>query len=299
MEYQHIDVARATPRVGAYISGVDLNNVTEKKVYDEVRRAVHEFGVVFFRNQPLEPRGFVELGRQFGTLEMNHPVFGSPKEHPEVQLIKFDPKLPIETQAWHTDNTYNERPSAYTFLRAMDIPSVGGDTLWASNGAIYEDLPKPFQDMLASLEARNDLYWRLREMDYLARTGKKGTDAKFLDLVANHPVVIRHPITGRPQLLVNRLHTCTINGIPDHLSDGLLHLLLNLVKQPDYQVRLKWEKDTVVIWDNLATQHYATQDYSPYPRCMMRMVVAGEARPEPLDASKMYAAPVAEEAVVA
>lgn len=288
MKYQHITIERATPRIGAYVTGVDLNHVKEAAVYEEIRRAVHEFSVVFFRKQPLEPDAFVALGRHFGKLEMDHPVFGSPQEHPEIQLIKFNPRQPIETQAWHTDNTYNERPSAYTFLRALDIPPQGGDTLWASNAAIYDDLPKPFQDMLATFEARNDLFWRLREMDYLARTGKKGTEAKFLDLIADHPLVIRHPVTGRAQLLVNRLHTCTINGIPDHLSDGLLHLLLNLVKQPDYQVRLKWEPDTVVIWDNLATQHYATQDYAPYPRTMMRMVAAGQARPEPLDASRMH-----------
>lgn len=298
MPYQHIQVERATPRVGAYLSGFDLNRVERREVYEEIRAAVHEFGVVFMRKQPLEPAGFVELGRQFGPLETNHPVFGSPPEHPEVQLIRFDPTQPIETQAWHNDNTYNPIPSAYTFLRAMDIPPVGGDTLWASGSAIYDDMPKPFQDMLSALEGRNDLFWRLREMNYLERTGRTGTEAKFLPLVANHPLVIRHPVTGRAQLLVNRLHTCTINGIPDYLSDGLLHLLNNLVKQPDYQVRLRWEKDTVVIWDNLATMHYATQDYSPYPRCMMRMVAAGVKRPQPLDASRLYgaatAAPVAQ-----
>jgi alpha-ketoglutarate-dependent taurine dioxygenase len=288
LEYRHISVERATPRIGAYASGLDLNRVTQKEAYEEIRQAVHEFGVVFFRNQPMEPSAFVRLGQQFGRLEVAHPVFGSPKEHPEVQLITFNPKMPIETQAWHTDNTYNERPSAYTFLRAMDIPPCGGDTLWASNAAIYDDLPKPFQEMLATFEARNDLYWRIREMNYLARTGKEGTDEKYIPLVAYHPLVIRHPVTGRAVLLANRLHTCTIDGIPDHLSDGLLHLLLNLVKQPDYQVRLKWEPDTVAIWDNLATQHYATQDYSPYPRSMMRMVVEGTARPEPLDRSRMY-----------
>lgn len=287
MTYQLIQVERATPRIGAYLSGFDLNADCSDALYDEIRNAVHEFGVVFMRKQPLEPAAFVRLGRRFGKLEQNHPVFGSPQEFPEVQLIKFDPSKPVETQAWHSDNIYNPVPSAYTFLRAMDIPPVGGDTLWASNTAILEDMPKPFQDMLATLEGRNDLFWRLREMNYLERTGKKGTESSYVDLVANHPLVIRHPVTGKPSLLVNRLHTCVINDVPDHLSDGLMHLLLNVVKQPDYQVRLRWERDTEAIWDNLATQHYATQDYSPYPRCMMRMVAEGQERPRPLDESKM------------
>lgn len=283
MKYRLITVERATPRIGAYLSGVDLNDIDDEAVYAEIRDAVHEFGVVFLRRQPLTPAAFVRLGRRFGELERNHPVFGSPEDYPEVQIIRHDPSQPVETQAWHTDNTYNPVPSAYTFLRAMDIPPCGGDTLWASNQAVFDDLPKSFQDMLAGLRARNDLLWRLREMDYLNRTGKKGSEGRYVDLYTEHPVVIKHPVTKRPQFFVNRLHSCTILDVPDHVSDGLLHLLFNLIRQPDYQVRLKWERDTVAIWDNYATQHYAVQDYSPYPRSMMRMVAAGTHRPEPLD----------------
>jgi taurine dioxygenase len=287
MSYQHITVQKATRNVGAYLSGFDLNNVTNEAIYAEIQRAVHEFGVVFMRKQPLEPAAFVRLGKAFGNLESAHPVFGSPVEHPEIQLIKFNPDAPIETQAWHTDNTYNEFPSAYTFLRAVDIPPVGGDTLWASNAAVYDDLSAPVQEMLEKFWVRHDLYWRFRESNYLRRAGKEGTDANIMPLVADHPMIIKHPVTGRKQIFAHRHFCSVVHHVHEEISRTLLDMLFNMVKQPDYQVRLTWEKDTVAIWDNWATQHYATLDYSPYPRSMTRMVGTSKFRPEPVDASKM------------
>ena len=288
MIYQHIQVQRATRHIGAYLSGFDLTHDNNDAVYAEIQRAVHEFGVVFMRDQPMEQAQFVRLGRSFGELESAHPVFGSPKEHPEIQLITFNPDAPIETQAWHTDNTYNDMPSAYTFLRAVDIPPVGGDTLWVSNGAVFDDLSEPVQEMLSRLVARHDLYWRLRESNYLLRAGKAGTDANFLPFTADHPVVIRHPVTGRSQIFVHRHFTSSIHHLHEEVSKSILDLLFNMVKQPDYQVRLTWQPNTVAIWDNWATQHYATQDYSPYPRAMTRMVGRAKTRPQALDGTRLY-----------
>lgn len=288
MSYQHIQVQQATKNIGAYLSGFDLNNVQTDAVYKEIQRAVHEFGVVFMRKQPLEQAAFVRLGRSFGDLESVHPVFGSPKEFAEIQLITHNPNSPIETQAWHTDNTYNEFPSAYTFLRAVDIPPIGGDTLWASNAAVYDDLSAPVQEMLEKFWARHDLYWRFRESNYLRRAGKEGSDGDYMKFIADHPLVIKHPVTGRKQIFAHRHFCSLIHHVHEEISRTLLDMLFNMVKQPDYQVRLTWEKDTVAIWDNWATQHYATLDYSPYPRAMARMVGVAKHRPEPVDASKMY-----------
>jgi taurine dioxygenase len=287
MSYQHIKVQQATRNIGAYLSGFDLNNIRNEDVYAEIQRAVHEFGVVFMRDQPIDKAPFVRMGRAFGDLESAHPVFGSPADFAEIQLITFNPESPIETQAWHTDNTYNEFPSAYTFLRAVDIPPVGGDTLWASNAAVYDDLSAPVQEMLERLWGRHDLYWRFRESNYLRRAGKEGTDAAFMNYIADHPLVIKHPVTGRKQIFSHRHFCSTIHHVHEEVSRSILDMLFNMVKQPDYQVRLTWAKDTVAIWDNWATQHYATLDYSPYPRAMTRMVGVSKHRPQPVDASKM------------
>lgn len=288
MSYQHIKVQPATRNIGAYLSGFDLNDVRDDAVYQEIQRATHEFGVVFMRDQPLQPASFVRLGKAFGELESSHPVFGSPKEHAEIQLITYNPDSPIETQAWHTDNTYNEFPSAYTFLRAVDIPPIGGDTLWASNAAVYDDLSAPVQQMLEQLVCRHDLYWRLRGSIYMRRAGKEGSDSSFMPFVADHPVVIKHPVTGRKQIFAHRHFSSMIHHLHEEVSQAILELLFNMVKQPDYQVRLTWQPNTVAIWDNWATQHYATMDYSPYPRAMTRMVGKAKARPQAVDESRLF-----------
>lgn len=297
MDYKHFKVKKASTRIGAYISEVNFNEVEDKEVYKELRKAVNDFSVVFVRKQPLTPEAFVRLGREFGTLESSHPVFGSPAEHPEIQLITYDPAAPVpaETGTWHTDNTYNAIPSAYTFLRAVDIPpSGGGDTLWASNAAIYEDLPEPMQEMLSRFVAHHDLFWRLREMNYMASKSTSEDEQKLSKRVADHPIVIRHPVTGRAQVFAHRHFTNFVHGVPEEVSTTLLQYLFNMAKRPDYQVRLTWEPDMLTIWDNIATQHYATQDYHPYPRAMMRMVVAGSSRPQPLDSTKLYPSSAAE-----
>lgn len=288
MTYQHIKVQLATKNIGAYLSGFNLNDIQNEAVYKEIQQAVHEFGVVFIRDQPLKPADFVRLGKSFGSLESSHPVFDSPKEHAEIQLITHNPTSPIETQAWHTDNTYNEFPSAYTFLRAVDIPPVGGDTLWASNAAVYDDLSTPVQEMLEKFWCRHDLYWRFRESNYLRCAGKEGTDGDYMKFIADHPLVIKHPVTGRKQIFAHRHFSSLIHHVHEEISRTLLDMLFNMIKQPDYQVRLTWQKDTIAIWDNWATQHYATFDYSPYPRSMTRMVGESKLRPEPIDASKMF-----------
>lgn len=105
---------------------------------------------------------------------------------------------------------------------------------------------------------------------------------------ADHPVVIRHPVTARAQICVHRHFTSNIHHLHEEVSKSLLDMLFNMVKQPDYQVRLNWQPNTVAIWDNWAAQHYATLDYSPYPRSMTRMVGKPKTRPQALDSSRLY-----------
>lgn len=287
--YKHVKVQKASPLIGAYLSGVDLNHVNDPAVYEEIRRAVHEFGVVFMHKQPLDSAKFVAMGQAFGKLEGAHPVFGVDQAYKEIQNIVYDPREPITTQEWHTDNTYNEFPSRYTFLRSIDIPPIGGDTLWASNGAIYDELGEPLQRALEQLWARHDLFYRMRETAYLERAGKpEGVAANFLKFRSDHPVVIQHPVTGRKQIFVNRHFTTCIHHMSDQVSFRLLHLLFDMVKLPEFQCRLVWEKDMVVIWDNWATQHYATLDYGKYPRTMTRMVGESDVRPSPVTGVQMY-----------
>lgn len=277
--YKLIKVQQGTPTIGAYLSGFDLNDIKDEGVYEEIRRAADEFKVIFMRDQPMSSAAYVEMARHFGKLETSHTVFDSPDEHPEIQKIKHDPSKPIETNQWHTDNTYMAKPSAYTILQAVDTPAVGGDTLWVCNEALLKAMPEPMQEMFRKMDVEHDLFFRVIQTNYLRNAGRMGEMDKFADKQAIHPAVIKHPRTGREQLFVNAHFSKSFVGVHEEIDRDLLAMVFNMAKTVDHQVRLKWEPNTVAIWDNWATMHYATFDYSPYPRSMQRIVVEAETTP--------------------
>lgn len=299
--FRHIRVEPMTPNIGAMISGVDLNAVRSPEVYDEIKQALWKHHVVFFRDQPLKPDAHVALGAVFGDME-RHEFFPSVDGHPEIQVISHQGHDAPETDRWHADVTFRERPSLVTVLRSVKPPPSGGDTIWASAAAAFDALAPALQTMLLSLEAVHDLPWSFRKSDNYRkferdreRDGKRGETAKQhelrmvgLDPRARHPAVITHPHTGRPILFVNGIWTKNLVGIPDELSEALLSMLYEWIKKPEFMVRFRWEKDSIAIWDNFATQHYAVFDYAPHYREMNR-VTAGSERPL-LDRSRIAGA---------
>ena len=280
MMFRHIEVTRVTPTIGALISGVDLNSVRNPAVYEEIRSALWQNKVIFFRNQALTPQAHLALGRTFGEME-RHEFFPHVDGHPEIQTIANTGEKSPDTDRWHTDCTFRERPNAVSILRAVEIPPEGGDTMWACMNSAFEALDEPMKKMLLELDAEHDISFAFRRMGY---TGQ----ARQLDLDNPpyiHPAVINHPVTGRLCLFVNSIWTKRFTNLIDRYGENLLRLLNEWVTKPEFQVRFRWEKDSVAIWDNLATQHYAVFDYPGQTRRMHRVTceptkVRLDARPE-------------------
>lgn len=266
MTFRHITVTRMTPTIGATISGVDLNAVSSPVVYDEIRRALWENKVIFFRNQALTPQAHLDLARTFGEME-KHEFFPHVEGHPEIQVIANTGKKSPDTDRWHADVTFREKPTAVSVLRAVDIPAEGGDTMWACMNTAYESLDEPMKKMLLELDAEHDISHAFRRMGY---TG----EARRLDPNNPpyiHPAVINHPVTGKLCLFVNSIWTKRFTNLIDRYGENLLHLLTEWITKPEFQVRFRWEKDSIAIWDNLATQHYAVFDYQGQSRTMNRV----------------------------
>lgn len=283
-EFSLINVEPLSPNIGAMISGVDLNNVASDAVYEQIRQALWKYHVIFFRRQNLNPDSYLKLGSQFGEME-EHEFFPHVDNYPQIQTISNKGHNKPGTDRWHTDVTFRPEPSSVSILRATDVPAQGGDTCWMSTAAAFEHLDAPMKRLLLSLEAVHDLPYRFRKYEAYQRItgGGKTPEELEIEMISEnppytHPAIINHPITGRLTLFVNSIWTKNLVGLHEDIGDPILNALYEWVKKPEFCVRFKWEKDSVAIWDNFGTQHYAIFDYAPDYRAMQRMT-AGSAKP--------------------
>ena len=265
MVYRHITVTKMTPNIGAYISGVDLNAVRDPRAYDEIRQALWENKVIFFRDQALNPEAHLKLAQTFGEVE-RHEFFPHLDGLPEVQVLASEGKKSPDTDRWHTDCTFRQKPNHVCVLHGVDVPEIGGDTLWASTSAAFAALDKSMQDLLLGLDAEHDISYAFRRMGYVAEARK--LDEKNPPYI--HPAVINHPVTDELCLFVNSVWTKCFHNLSIRYSDHLMRMLSEWIMRPEFQVRFKWEKNSIAIWDNLATQHYAVYDYEGSARRMHR-----------------------------
>jgi taurine dioxygenase len=222
----------------------------------------------------------VRFGRHFGDLE-GHPVTSHVPGFPEILHIEAadglklsEAVLPIARSAnkWHTDVTFREAPSMGGILRMRKMPALGGDTLFADTAAIYADLPPHIKDKIETLEAEHDI---LQSYGYRVSDEKKEQLRRDYPTQA-HPIVRTHPETGERHLFVNHVFTTRILGLPEEEGRALLAYLIERVKAPEYQVRLRWSENMIVFWDNRATQHYAVLDYGLQERIVERVTVKGD-----------------------
>jgi taurine dioxygenase len=274
--YQRFAVVPLTPIIGAEIVGVDLLDLDDD-LFTDIRRCLLEWKVIFFRDQRLDRAGQGALARRFGELE-THPFFkhlGKSQQQPdEPEVVRFSkgPDVAGYENVWHTDTTWRQRPAFGAVLRSIEVPAVGGDTLWADMGSAYDGLDAQVRQQIDTMHA---------EHDWLATFGAAMDPAVVQQIRGEfpavvHPVVRTHPETGRRTLFVNRDFTTQIVGMPVEESDALLDHLYRQADYPEYQCRFKWSAGAVAIWDNRATQHYAANDYFPQRRVMERVAIAGD-----------------------
>lgn len=274
-QHYSFDLKPIQPTIGAEISGIDLSKPLSGNVFADLELALVNHKVVYARNQTMTDAEQVVLGEMFGELEV-HP-FRPEGQFPQIMRLDNHKDNPVlSTDIWHSDTTFRECPTKYSILRAIQVPPVGGDTLWADMTAAYEGLTDSTRSMIDDLVAIHD-FKNFRKL-YTETPEDLEKLRRMEDLYPNprHPVVRTHPETGKKAIYVNPMFTLRIEGLSDGESDAILRLLFDQAKVPEYQFRLKWEVGTIAFWDNRSTQHYATNDYYPERRTMERVAVNGD-----------------------
>jgi alpha-ketoglutarate-dependent taurine dioxygenase len=277
-------VEKLTTHIGAEIVGVELGEaIRNDDLFGTLSQALLDHKVLFLRDQLISKAEHVAFARRFGELE-DHPVAGSDPDHPGLVCIYKDLDSPPDhyENAWHCDATWREKPPMGAVLRCLECPPVGGDTVWANMVRAYEDLADHIKDSIDGLYARHSI-----EATFGARMPiekRHGLKEQFPD--AEHPVVRKHPETGERVLFVNsftthftNFHTSENVRYGQDYAPGGSNLLNHLIARatiPEYQVRWRWRPNSVAIWDNRCTQHYAVMDYWPAVRKMERAGIIGD-----------------------
>lgn len=274
LTWRHFEVRRMSPTVGAELSGLDLAGDLPGEVIDEIRQALYDFKVIFFRDQPLSTEQHRAFAQRFGELEF-HPFIPSNTSEPKLVRFEKGEKLGGYENAWHHDVTWRECPSMGAVLHAVQLPEIGGDTLFSDMYAAYDSLDDATKAEIEDLYAVHDF----TQVFGLGMTAEERDRMHEQYPPQRHPVVCRHPATGRRHLYVNRGFVDHIDGLSPEDSHELLDRLCRQADCPEHQCRFRWTPDAVAFWDNRAVQHYASSDYWPHVRIMERASIVGP-RPE-------------------
>jgi taurine dioxygenase len=266
----------ATTGCGAEVAGVQLADLDAEGL-GAVRRAFQQYGVLFFRDQDLPPQAHVDIARRLGDIVVNK-FFQAHDELPEIALVRKEKEQQTNIGGgWHADHSYDEAPAKGSILVARELPPEGGDTLFADLEAAYATLSDGLKRTLSTLRAVHSnrhlygaegIYRKTDLADQLQ--GEEGVGD------AVHPMVIRHPETGRPVLYVNPGHTIRIEGWTVPESRALLDFLHEHACQEATTHRFVWSPGAVAFWDNRRTWHLAMNDYQGHRRLMHRITLTGE-----------------------
>lgn len=271
-----IETRKVAGALGAEIHGVDLSAPLPPETIAEIRHALLEHLVVFFRDQKLSVEHFRAFARTLGQ-PVEYPFVNGLPGYPEViQVMKLEHETANFGGIWHTDTAYLERPPMGSMLLAREVPPAGGDTLFANQYLAYETLPADLRERLEGLiginsSAKADVT-KTRE-DRMRMDGRAEAKQEYR---AEHPVVRTHPETGRKALYVNIAHTVGIKGMPEAQSAPLLNELFQHQTRPELTCRFQWRVGSLAFWDNRCTQHYPVNDYHGYRRVMHRITLAGD-----------------------
>ena len=268
--YRHFEARPLSPTIGAELIGFDIARDTSDAAIAEVRRALLDWKVVFFRDQDITRAQHIAFARRFGELEI-HPATPKDQDDPEVLRIAHGPKSKGSENNWHSDVTWRAEPSLGSVLRAIELPEVGGDTLFADMYAAYDSLEPAFKTFVEGLVARHDI-----ARVFAKRLGKDTAELHAKYPVQEPPVIRTHPETGRRGIYVNTGFTDSIVGLSKKQSDWVLAELYARAAIPEFQCRFRWRPGSLAFWDNRACQHYAASDYFPLPRIMERVTIKGD-----------------------
>ena len=280
MTQQTISVTPIAGALGAEIGGVDLARDLSDAVVGEIRRALLEHHVIFFRDQRLSPEQHLAFGHRFGELQVHDFVEGM-EQHDEILEVRkeADEKLNFGG-GWHTDVSYLERPALGSVLYAQEVPEYGGDTMFASQYLAYQTLSDGMKAMLDGMTAIHSArrpYGPNAERAH--EYGPSSMQFRFSEAAhaeIEHPVVRTHVETGRKSLYVNRTFTIRFKDMTEAESAPLLDYLCDHAVRPEFTCRFRWRPGSIAFWDNRCVQHNAINDYHGQRRVMHRVTIEGE-----------------------
>ena len=274
-----LDTRPLTGALGAEIYGVDLAQLSDTQ-FQALHRDFLHYGVLAIRNQTLTPPQLLELAERFGSAEI-HPIVQGLPELPQVIKIHKAAGDPATFGiGWHSDNSFTTQPSLCSLVLASTVPPVGGDTLFANQYLAFDQLSSGLQDMLRGLRAvhsaRNAYTAPTTTDKYEGKTTMAYSRSEIIEAEVLHPIVRQHPQTGRESLFINPMFTLKFENMSEDESRPLLDYLFRHSTREDFQCRVRWQPDTLTIWDNRCVQHSALNDCQGHERILYRVTVAGD-----------------------
>jgi alpha-ketoglutarate-dependent taurine dioxygenase len=269
-----LDLNRIGGRIGAEVSGVDLNALDDG-LFKAIDSALLEHKALIFRGAGLDDEGQIAFASRFGALTRAHPTVPSVDGQPNI--LPVDGEEGIRSNNWHTDVTFVRTPPKVSTLRALVVPPYGGNTLIANAAAAYRDLPQQLRDFA-------DRLWAVHtnDYDYALPRNNVAKAAEYRKVFVStryqtgHPVVRVHPESGERGLFIGGFAQ-RIVGLSGTESRDILRILQAYVTRPENILRVAWNPGDLVVFDNRITQHYAPDDYGDQPRRLHRVTVAGDA----------------------
>jgi alpha-ketoglutarate-dependent taurine dioxygenase len=265
-----------TVNLGATVSGIDLRQPVGAETRAGLQRALRQHGVLFFRDQELDPESVLTVAGIFGEPLRHNPYLPSTERTSGVEIIESGVGKRLANESWHADVTWRPHPPKATLLYAVQLPAQGGDTVWSSSTGAYRSLPPLLAQYLETLTAVNFVdangYHRSPEKD------------EYLDeLRAKHPpldvpVIATHPETGEKYIFVNELHTTYLKGVSRTTGESLLRILFGALENPEQHARFVWQPRSLAVWDNRLVQHRAIHDYANQRRVLYRVTIAEPGR---------------------
>lgn len=279
--YRYLDVEPLTGGLGAELFGVNIGDDLPDAAIAEIRRALLEYQVIFFRDQEMTPEQHRDFGRRFGELHVHEYVKGLDAFPEVMRIIKTEADTYNFGGTWHSDVTYHETPPLGSILYALEMPEVGGDTLFANQYLAYETLSDGMKDLWDGRTATHSsepIYGKSGAFNkrYQGGASMAKPETEMPVIETEQPIFRTHPETGRKCLFVNGNFTTRLAGLSEADSAPILGRLYQHATAPEFCCRFRWKKGSVAFWDNRCVQHYAVNDYAGQRRVMHRVTVMGD-----------------------
>ena len=281
--YRHIDAVPIASALGAEVRNLDVATLTDA-AFAEIADALYRHKVLCIRDQSLSLADQEIFTQRFGEFGVDAYTAGLPgHEHVQRVVKEADERMPmVFGGAWHTDSAFLECPPSISMLYCVDAPPYGGDTWWANCALAYDYLSETMAHMITPLKVHMSARNVIAGVQTDGGNDAMNAVADELDheqmmIQGNlHPLVRRHPETGRRSLYVDQTYSVGIDGMHPREAQALISFLLEHLTQPVFTCRMRWQKGSLMLWDNRSTVHHAFNDYDGYRREMYRTIVKGE-----------------------